>query len=278
MNIQPHKRNPRERGYILLTLILFVALLMIGMVAVVQNIETEIKRDREEELIHRGVQYSRAVRHFFAKFKRYPGSIEELESTNSIRFLRKRYKDPITGKDFKLLYFTDVAAFDRPPGVAVPSPDVRGGSKNTVEEPEASIVASGAGAQSPISGQEADSAHAGSADQSDASHADPSGDEAPEIGSDSKTVPVLHGSPIIGVASLSQAKTIRQFNKKDHYNEWQFIFNPSNDSAGLINTPDQPLLRSAAVQVSTSRNQAVASNQTQSDINTDPGPQIHEMK
>jgi type II secretory pathway pseudopilin PulG len=278
MNIQPHKRNPRERGYILLTLMLFVALLMIGMVAIVQNIETEIKRDREEELIHRGVQYSRAVRHFFAKFKRYPGSIEELESTNNIRFLRKRYKDPITGKDFKLLYFNDVAAFDRPAGVAVPSPDVPGGSRNTVEESEASTADPVTGAQSAISGQEAASAHPGPGDQADAPRADPSGNEASEVGSDSKNDPVLRGGAIVGVASLSHAKTIREFNKKAHYNEWQFIFNPSNDSGGLISTPDQPFLRGAAVPVSTSRNQTVASNQTQSDASADSSPQIPELK
>ena len=30
---------------------------------------------------------------------RYPASIEELESLNNTRFLRKRYMDPMTGKD-----------------------------------------------------------------------------------------------------------------------------------------------------------------------------------
>src|SRR5438309_3471701 len=76
--------------------------------AAVRKIEFQVKRDREEELIHRGVQYSRAVRRYFKKFRRYPNRIEELESTNNIRFLRQRYKDPITGKDFKPLHMTDV--------------------------------------------------------------------------------------------------------------------------------------------------------------------------
>jgi len=277
MNIGPHKRSPRESGYILLTLMLFVALLMVGLLAVVQNIESEIKRDREQELIHRGVQYSRAVRHFFAKFKRYPASIEELESTNNIRFLRKRYKDPITGKDFKLLYLNDVAAFNRPPGVAVSSPDASGGSKNTTEESEASTADLTTGDQSAISGQKADSAHAAPGDQADASQADPSGKDAPEAGSDQKNAPLPVGAAIVGVASLSHAKTIREFNKKGHYNEWQFIFNPSNDSGGLINTPDQPMQQRTA-HVSTSRNEEVASNQTQPDANADPSPQVPEPK
>src|SRR6266849_4870573 len=115
-----HRTAGDERGYILITLMLFVALLTIGLLAMVQNIESQIKRDREEELIHRGVQYSRAVRHYYKKFNRYPNRIEELENTNNIRFLRKRYKDPITGKDFKPLHMTDVQmsfAGGLPPGL-----------------------------------------------------------------------------------------------------------------------------------------------------------------
>ena len=103
---QSHRGN--QRGYILLTLMLFVAVLAIGAMAWIEKVDFQIKRDREQELIHRGVQYSRAVRRYFKKFGRYPTRIEELENTNNLRFLRKRYKDPITGKDFKPLRMTDV--------------------------------------------------------------------------------------------------------------------------------------------------------------------------
>ena len=48
------------------------------------------------------------MKHFVKKFGRYPTRIEELENTNQIRFLRRRYKDPITGKDFKILHMGDV--------------------------------------------------------------------------------------------------------------------------------------------------------------------------
>src|SRR5690348_18131404 len=96
-------KRKQERGYILLMLMLAVALLTIGALAALPSLEQQIKRGREEEMIHRGVQYSRAIRHYVKKFGRYPTRIEELESTNNIRFLRKKYKDPITGQDFKLL-------------------------------------------------------------------------------------------------------------------------------------------------------------------------------
>ena len=109
MNLRSRKRVRRsERGYILITLILFVALIAIAAVVTAPMIAFQVKRDREEELIHRGVQYSRAMKHFVKKFGRYPTRIEELENTNQVRFLRKRYKDPITGKDFKILHMGDV--------------------------------------------------------------------------------------------------------------------------------------------------------------------------
>jgi hypothetical protein len=35
------------------------------------------------------------------------------------------------------------------------------------------------------------------------------------------------------------------FNKKDHYNQWQFIYDPSTDRGGLLTTPNQPPLQGA---------------------------------
>src|SRR5260370_38150285 len=102
------RRRPAQEGYVLLSLLLMVALLIIAAAGVLPSISFEIKRDREQELIHRGVQYSRAIRSYYKKFGRYPTRIEELESTNNLCFLRKRYKDPITGQDFKLLHFGEV--------------------------------------------------------------------------------------------------------------------------------------------------------------------------
>src|SRR6202022_575589 len=102
----PARRS--ARGYILLLLMLFVALLAIAAGALAPSITFQVRRDREEEMIHRGVQYSRAIRRYVKKFGRYPPRLEELENTNTLRFLRKRYKDPITGQDFKLLHVGEV--------------------------------------------------------------------------------------------------------------------------------------------------------------------------
>ena len=56
------------------------------------------RREREEELIWRGNQYARAIGLFQRKFANtFPPTIDMLVEQ---RFLRKKYKDPITGEDF----------------------------------------------------------------------------------------------------------------------------------------------------------------------------------
>src|SRR5260370_36845859 len=97
----------------MVTLLLAMAVLAIFAGVITSSIAFDIKRDREEELIHRGVQYSRAIRAYYKKFGRYPTKLEDLENTSRLRFLRKRYKDPMSCKggkcaDFKLLHFGEV--------------------------------------------------------------------------------------------------------------------------------------------------------------------------
>src|SRR5436305_3150499 len=96
-------------GYILITLMLFLTLLSIAAIAVLPEIATQIKRDREEEMMHRALSYERAIRKYYKKFGRYPARVEELENTNQMRFLRHRYKDPLNDKEFKMLRLGDPA-------------------------------------------------------------------------------------------------------------------------------------------------------------------------
>jgi type II secretory pathway pseudopilin PulG len=250
------KAGLRERGYVLLVLLVMVMLLSIGLLAMVQNLASQVKRDREEELIHRGAQYSRAVRLFVRKFHRYPASVEELESTNQLRFLRKRYKDPVTGKDFKPLYMTEVAAFHSVAPPASPStqapeapavqsqqddPNGPNGKQVISRESDGGVYT----ADTPIAkAEKPDSAPAGSTGSDvPATKPDAEDDETPGA-------PPLHGVPIVGVVSLSKERSIREFDKKDHYDQWLFIFNPSTSptsgTLGLISTPDQPSLLSKA--------------------------------
>jgi type II secretory pathway pseudopilin PulG len=303
----PNPRPRPDRGYILITLILFVALIAIAAVIMAPVIAFQVKRDREEELIHRGVQYSRAMKHFIKKFGRYPTRIEELENTNQVRFLRRRYKDPITGKDFKILHMGDVQmalgagiagavpAGGLNPGAPPGTPGAPGGlggpngAMNTVAMAGGLAAAAGMNAGNPAQGPGMGAPGAATvATQNAGQDADENSDEdatpstpkpgaspapgspgglgAAGTGSGAQT---FGGGPMVGVVSTSKEKSIRVFNKKDHYNQWQFIYDPSSDRGGLLATPSQP---QPGMQGSTSIMQTGATGASGGAMPGQPGP------
>ena len=93
-----HSRS-RESGFAMLLVFLMAAVIAIALYNELPRVAFESQRAKEQLLIERGEQYRRAIQLFVRKMNRYPATIEELETTNNIRFLRKRYVDPITGKD-----------------------------------------------------------------------------------------------------------------------------------------------------------------------------------
>ena len=92
-------RHRSQSGFALLLVFAMAAIVGIMLYLELPRVAFEAQRVREEVLIQRGEQYQRAIKLFFRRFQRYPPTIEALENTNNIRFLRRRYKDPMTGKD-----------------------------------------------------------------------------------------------------------------------------------------------------------------------------------
>jgi type II secretory pathway pseudopilin PulG len=92
-------RKRRQGGFALLLIFAFAAAVAIGIYAELPRAVFESARAKEELLVERGEQYKLAIRRYYAKNKTYPQTIEQLEETNGVRFLRQRYKDPMTGKD-----------------------------------------------------------------------------------------------------------------------------------------------------------------------------------
>jgi type II secretory pathway pseudopilin PulG len=244
-------------------LMLFVALLAIAAGALAPTITFQVRRDREEEMIHRGVQYSRAIRRYVKKTGRYPARLEELENTNNIRFLRKRYKDPITNKDFKLLHVGEVQLTGAAgiAGAAALGGGAIPGAATVGAMAQGASQLGGAGASSMLGGNTNRAASGGAG--STAGAADDSGQDTSQSKTDSSTTgqsqtnqgdsggdklssQVFGGGPIVGVASTSKAQSIREFNHKNHYDKWQFIYDPTMDRGGLITTPAQPALQVAA--------------------------------
>lgn len=59
------------------------------------SVITEVKRDKEAELIFRGEAIARAIRLYRAKAGNFPTKLEDLEKVKP-RILRRLYKDPMT--------------------------------------------------------------------------------------------------------------------------------------------------------------------------------------
>jgi len=92
-------RRTDERGFALLIVFLFAAAVAFTLYQQLPRAAFESARDKEQLLMDRGNQYKRAIQVFYFVNKRFPARIEELEKTNEKRYLRHRYKDPMTGKD-----------------------------------------------------------------------------------------------------------------------------------------------------------------------------------
>jgi len=238
-----------QRGYLLLTLMLAFAMIAMTQLVVLQNLRHQVQRDREEELCHRGTEYMRAIRRYYRAMGRYPTRLEDLENASGKRFIRRLYKDPLsrdpqTGQEpeFKLLHPQDVMLSNGP-------------------------LSQQAGSQGNDKWQQAFSGNLRPADSSDAQDQAPHADSQRSDSSETPTAtgkpnptpgkpnPAASapsstsnsgfdfegGAPIIGVASTNKAETIREFNKKNHYDEWYFIYDASVQSVGLLVGPWQPL-------------------------------------
>jgi type II secretory pathway pseudopilin PulG len=291
----PGSTGNRQCGYALLAVMVATTLLLIAMSVAVPEIVHNLKREREEEMIHRGAQYARAIRHYYKKFGRYPSNLDQLAQTNHIRFLRRKYVDPMTGKEFALLHYGDM----KPPGVpTVPgvapagtgqpgqtasndlltggtqatasaastqnntpsnaTPDSSSASLNnssgqlfgtqSATQTPGGIAALGqsSGAQAGTAqtsfGSSAPSASAqqtsgqssaGGDSSSGSSNASGASSNQPQpLAGSSGSGPTMGGGAIIGVTSASKDDSIRVFNKKHHYNEWQFVYDPTTDRNG----------------------------------------------
>ena len=100
MEIERHE----EQGFMLLGLIVAIFFVLLALSVAAPRVAQGLRREREVEAVHRGNQYVRAIRLYYRKFGHYPGSMEQLEKTNNIRFLRQQYVDPMTGKaDWRLI-------------------------------------------------------------------------------------------------------------------------------------------------------------------------------
>jgi type II secretory pathway pseudopilin PulG len=254
-----YRRNPQsESGYILLAVLFMVVLILVALAIAAPRIATEIQRDHEAELIQRGKQYTRAIKLYYKKFGRYPSSIDQLENTNNMRFLRKRYTDPMTGKDdWKIIHFGEahvkaMGLFGQPiqngglsttAGSSVPG-GMPGGLPSSL--PSSNSPFGGTPSTSTFSSSSSSSS-SDSSGTNDSSGTDPSssgtnpgtsgttnpGNTSPFSSSTGTSTfgsgQTLGGGPIVGVVSKNTKASLKEYKKQKHYNEWEFVYDPVED-------------------------------------------------
>jgi type II secretory pathway pseudopilin PulG len=216
-----------ESGYVLLAVMLAVTLVLVALSIELPRIAQQIKREKEEELVHRGKDYATAVKRFVHKNGgRYPLSVEQLEDTNHIRFLRKKYKDPMTGEsDWKMVHAGE-AQINIPtpkPGLSGPggtNPGLSGPNPPGTNPPGVNPPPSGQAQLNPSGpgfgpAQPQQSGNLGSLSTSNIGNGQTVG-----------------GGQIIGVASTSKKQAIKEFNDKDHYDEWYFVYDLRLEQSG----------------------------------------------
>jgi type II secretory pathway pseudopilin PulG len=95
-----------------------IAVMSILLTAALPVWKHEMRREREAELVFRGEQYVHAIGLFQRRFATYPPNIDVLVQQ---KFLRKKYLDPITGKEFRPVYVGQLAQQQQQPGMASPN-------------------------------------------------------------------------------------------------------------------------------------------------------------
>ena len=250
-------RLPSTSGYAFVVLMIAMTVMLIALAAALPSVYHESQREKEEELIFRGNEYARAIYLFQRQFQRYPKSVDELIRTNNLRFLRHAYKDPMSpnGK----WRFIHVAANgtlidsltmgprqspqfvgasgQSPPGSSQSSPisgESDGAGPLTLQQP------SNTGSQSSSTFGQSQDEEGGQSAQNGKPKVR-TGCEGGKSESAFFSENQVQGALIAGVASCNNKSSIRIWNKKTKYEEWEFLgvgFQPS--ALPGVPQPQQP--------------------------------------
>ena len=96
--MQTGNRHEDESGFLMVALLVGMAVAAVYMSAALPAWRQQAQREKEQDLIFRGRQYARAIALYQDKNRgANPPDIDILVSQH---FLRKKWKDPVTGEDF----------------------------------------------------------------------------------------------------------------------------------------------------------------------------------
>jgi hypothetical protein len=202
-----------QRGYALLVMIFILALLVVGTMALTQNVITEGRRQKEEEMIWRGKQYARGVKLYFRKTNHFPATLEDLTKPKTgVRFMRQAYSDPMNSVDgsWRVIYVSAGGQLigsmrnALPPGSSVPFGNPISSLDPTTNPSGATTSSSGA---------------VGTSSQ-------PNAATEPEERANFYGV---SGSAVVGVGSKVDKQSIRWYQKAKNYQQFEFFWLPTQD-------------------------------------------------
>ena len=175
----------RRRGFTLALCAVLITLMSIAVALALPTWSSQIRREREEELIFRGLQMAEGIRVFQKRFGRFPVRLEELWETKP-RSVRQPWKDPMTdGGRWRPV---------TQGGVAVPGVRQGGLPGDTKDEGEA----------------QGDELEADGTEE-DVDAEDPALGQPPE-----------QGLPIIGVRSRGKGRAFKSFFGQMRIESWRF--------------------------------------------------------
>jgi len=176
----------KASGYVLIMLMFVVTAMGIGLLVAVPVWQTQIRRDKEEELIFRGKQYVEAVRIFqIKKPGTFPKTIKELVEE---KCLRRPFRDPMNpAGDWNIILLPESGAQggslrQRPGGIPVRGRQGSGQEQAQAFSAQTILV-------------------------------------APE-----SALPSIRNAQILGVVSSSTLKSFRIYNDQESYDKWLFFY------------------------------------------------------
>ena len=250
MNVQRKYHGRRnEGGYALLMVVFIATLMLIAAMTAAPLIKTEVRRQREKEMIWRGNQYVRGIKMYYRKNGKFPTSIDDLvkPQLGNIHFMRQAYKDPMNKVDgtWRLIYVGPsgqlIGSLKPQPtplnlptgipgtsGIGTPAANLPGAGINTTNNPSGFGGTGGSGAQGP-GGQQGTTGAGQTTGTGVSTDTDANGNVPPPSAEPSAII----GGNIIGVGSKARGRSVIYYDKASDYHLFEFIWDPTKDTIAV---------------------------------------------
>lgn len=255
--IRQRNTRSREAGYAYMLALFMIVIVIASSGAVLRNLATEGRRQREEETIWRGNQWVRAIRFYYHKRGYYPRTAEDLEKgLPGIHFLRPAaFKNPTNADDgsWRFIYTNSTgqiigsvryATLQQMALMDLNGGKLPGGPQGALPGVPAASTTSMSGAS--MAGSDTSGAASGETGSSDTSNQNSQTSQQSVAAGGQTSNPVAQLQPtgavdgpvlggfLTGVGSKSDRPSIKIYHGGKKYKEWEFIWNPLEDQAQAL--------------------------------------------